>query len=323
MGCGSSQTAAPASHKSSQSRVESSLSRVESHPNLLTATPRLKLQQELNREFQELEQGIVEPTGPHTHTVIMLHGLGNKGSDFVSTRGCKGLPATVADMKVEGTAGIKYIFPTAPLRFMYWEGKDGMPSESRTHAWYTYYSDYSGKDTADNDDINREEYDASVQRLVDLVNSEAATLGDASKVIIGGYSHGGTIAAGAAMAEFEMGLPAALVGINTLPTAFTKPNPSNTAIPVYSFVGANDDVYPMNLQEEAWGRWESAGYALRQHIEVGVQHGPFRQIMHEYAARWIVQAFYAASNGFHATSIDTAFIFEALETACRAPDAWW
>jgi len=310
MGCDNSKAATEAPRKPAK------------HPSLLT-TPRSKLQLELQNELQEMEQGIIHPTGPHTHTVIMLHGLGNKGSDFVSARGSKGLPATIADLHVDGTAGIKYVFPTAPMRAMYLQGRNGPPSRSRVNAWYTYYSDYSGGDTADDDIIDQQEYDESVQKLVDLVNSEADKLGSARKVIIGGYAQGGTIAISAATAKFNHGLPAALVGIDTLPMAFTILPSSNTGIPAYSFIGEEDDVYPMHLQMKHWKRFESLGHTLTQHIEPGVHHGPYQQVMNEFAARCIVQAFYDASNDGESPSLETAYAFEALELTPRSPCAWW
>jgi len=296
------------------------------NPSLLTQSPRSKLQEEILRELQEMEQGVIEPKGPHTHTVIMLHGLGNKGMDFVSSRGSKGLPATILDLQVTGTDGIKYIFPTAPSRLMYWEGKDWAPSEHPASAWYTYYSDYSGTDQADNDIINREEYDASVKEVVDLVKSEAKLLGDTKRIIIGGYAQGGTVAIGAAMA-LRTDPPAAIVGINTLPMSFTQLDLETLAMPVYSFVGGDDKVYPPSLQKERWARL--SGSRLTQHAMRGVPHGPYAQIMNEIAAKWMMQAFYEAANAGHRPVIDASSTRKIpeppvlIEDDFRTPAAWW
>ena len=130
--------------------------------------------------------GVVEePTGPHTHTVIMLHGLGPRGCgrnfvrDFPSypyPPGGSNLPQLVKGL-VKGIGGanadgIKYIFPTAPKIDLYWDGSDKPPNQGpvgtgqKERGWYTYYTNFDGQAFSDDDVINRDQFYASGSQLV-------------------------------------------------------------------------------------------------------------------------------------------------------------
>merc|ERR1712232_193792 len=110
-----------------------------------------------------------------------------------------------------------------------------------------------------------------------------------------GYSQGGTTAISAAMEKWgKDDLPGCLIGIDTVPMAFTKANPDNISIPIYSFVGGDDDVYPVDLQKKDYGRLETDGFTLTQWIQPGVHHGPYNQVMNDYAAKWILDVFFPA-----------------------------
>ena len=122
--------------------------------------------------------GVVEePTGPHTHTVIMLHGLGPGGcgrnfirnfSNYTDGSGSN-LPRLVKE-RVKGVGGanadgIKYIFPTAPKIYQYWHGgPDKKPSYPAAQGWYTYYTDFDNYPFSDDDVINRDQFYASVRQ---------------------------------------------------------------------------------------------------------------------------------------------------------------
>ena len=121
--------------------------------------------------------GVVEePAGPHTHTVIMLHGLGpgGCGRNFVRhfpsypyPPGGSNLPQLVKGL-VKGIGGanadgIKYIFPTAPKIDLYWNGSDKQPAKN-ARGWYTYYTSFDGQAFSDDDVINRDRFYASVRQ---------------------------------------------------------------------------------------------------------------------------------------------------------------
>eukprot|EP00964_Phaeocystis_antarctica_P101753 scaffold67237_cov66-Phaeocystis_antarctica.AAC.5 len=117
---------------------------------------------------------INEPTGPHTHTVIMLHGLYGSGRNFVrnfpSYSDGSNLPQLVKKL-VKGVGGanadgIKYIFPTSPKIDLFYDGPDKPPTQDKPgqkeRGWYTYYTNFDGQPFSDDDVINRDQFYASV-----------------------------------------------------------------------------------------------------------------------------------------------------------------
>ena len=115
---------------------------------------------------------INEPTGPHTHTVIMLHGLYGSGRNFVrnfpSYPDGSNLPQLVKKL-VKGVGGanadgIKYIFPTAPKIDQFSNGPDKKSVGPPTQGWYTYYTNFDGQPFSDDDVINRDQFYASVRQ---------------------------------------------------------------------------------------------------------------------------------------------------------------
>jgi predicted esterase len=283
------------------------------------------------------EAVIIQPTRAHTHTVIMLHGLDGHGQNFSSnpwwkddpwlSKSSTDLPKLVHGLCPDKAGGIKYIFPTAPERGQYFKGPDGPairtnpPSPRFTNrGWYTYFTDFDGQAFSDDDVISRDEFYATVKQLVDLFQQEAEALGPCGgcKVIIGGYSQGGTIAASAAIQldpvfRKQHGTPKALIAIDTLPMAFAQVNLNlhelmptsqvpdgvpevtdfNAKIPVFHFVGSEDTIYPVTNQHKAWARFTEAGYTVTPHEEKGVTHEEALQKGGlAYTAAWITQLFF-------------------------------
>ena len=129
-------------------------------------------------DYCDVDGVVEEPTGPHTHTVIMLHGLYGSGRNFVrsfpSYPEGYNLPQLVKEL-VKGVGGanadgIKYIFPTAPKIDLYWDGADKPPNQGpfgtaqKERGWYTYYTNFDGQPFSDDDVINRDQFYASVRQ---------------------------------------------------------------------------------------------------------------------------------------------------------------
>jgi len=126
----------------------------------------------------------IPPSGPHTHTVILLHGCYCNGADFAM------LPQLMAELAGrDAAAGVKFIFPSAPLRTLHWpEG-----TEDAVSAWYDYFT--SRANTMFHDEIDLEHLASASEQMTAIVNDEISRLGgDTSRVVIGGNSQGGTLA---------------------------------------------------------------------------------------------------------------------------------
>ena len=116
---------------------------------------------------------IVQPSGEVRASVIWLHGLGADGHDFVPIVGELGLAAD---------AGIRFIFPHAPVRPVTLNG--GMPMR----AWFDIQS-LDRKGLADVEGIR-----ASENRVRELIATERQGGVPAARIVIAGFSQGGAIA---------------------------------------------------------------------------------------------------------------------------------
>ena len=97
---------------------------------------------------------IVEAGGAHRYSINLLHGLGNRGSDFLP------ILHSFSRLGID-VSNVRFVFPNAPRRTMQWP----LWGPSRgVQAWYTYFSDESGKSSAD--EIATSELDASAAALL-------------------------------------------------------------------------------------------------------------------------------------------------------------
>ena len=159
-------------------------------------------------------------------TVIILHGLGADGTDF--------LP--VADeLDLAAVGPVRYIFPRAPERPVTINGGASM------RAWY----DILGADLVRREDETglRESF-ALVQRLVD---DEAARGVPAGRIVLAGFSQGCAIALGAGL-RYGQRL-AGLAGLSGyVPLANTtaaERHAANAETPVFLAHGRSDGVVPL------------------------------------------------------------------------------
>ncbi|EOD18591.1 hypothetical protein EMIHUDRAFT_243698 [Emiliania huxleyi CCMP1516] len=198
---------------------------------------------------------IVEAGGEHHYSIILLHGLGNRGSDFLP------ILHSFSRLGID-VSNVRFVFPNAPRRTMQWPVWG--PSRG-VQAWYTYFSDESGKSSADADEIATSELNASAAALLALAEAEArlaeirrdsppswiaaALGGDFGRVFVGGYSQGGTVAAHAAVSDGAPRLAGALL---------TRSEPEGRT-PFFAFRSGRDNTYPIGVQRHSPSlRWSLA-----------------------------------------------------------------
>lgn len=99
--------------------------------------------------------------------------------------------------------GTKYIFPCAPPaakeqawgNFWYrWYTPETFLQWPKAGDHYGYYQTDAYMWQSDNDHIDTDQWTEMLEWIADLVKQEVQALGDASKVIVGGKSQGGTVA---------------------------------------------------------------------------------------------------------------------------------
>lgn len=233
------------------------------------------------------------PEGNHTHTVIFLHGLYSSSGDFVE------IPEAFHSLKVS-RKGIKFIFPNAPRRDICWP--DG--PEKNVSAWYNYYSDRSGR-TRD-DQIDMPELTESAGRLNRIIDKEASAIGGVSRVIVGGHSQGGTIAAHAAFTN-RRPLGALIMMRTVLMNVTARLLDKALLVPVFVFRGTMDDVYIATLTNRRLDVLRENHFSVTVHDEPGLGHGDDSISEAQHCAKWIAETFHGVEvNVTHRDVPDTA-----------------
>lgn len=162
-------------------------------------------------------------------SLIVLHGLGADGSDFVP----------VAQMLDLGAVGpVRFVFPHAPTRPVTINGGYVM------RAWYDILADDLGQRSAREDEAGLRASQALVQAMIER---EVARGVDPRRIVLMGFSQG------CAMTLLTgLGSPLPLAGLaglsGYLPLAATtaaERHPANAAVPVFLAHGRDDEIVPV------------------------------------------------------------------------------
>lgn len=154
-------------------------------------------------------------------SIVMLHGLGADGTDFMPM---------ADEMKLDAVGPVRWVFPRAPVRPVTLNG--GYPMR----AWY----DILGTElTRREDEVGLRETFAQVHQLLD---AEVARGVPASRIVLAGFSQGCAITLGAGL-RYGQRL-AGLAGLSGyLPLASTLPSERHAAnhdTPVFLAHGSRD-----------------------------------------------------------------------------------
>ncbi|KAI9031972.1 Phospholipase/carboxylesterase/thioesterase [Hyaloraphidium curvatum] len=183
--------------------------------------------------MSKLSAVTVPPTGKHTATVFILHGLGDTGHGW----------ADVADMLAAKLPWIKWVLPHAPSIAVTLNYGMSMP------AWY---------DIPSLDQIDKKEDEAGMKKTVDKINSwiidESKTVPE-SRIVLGGFSQGCAMALltdvlSRSKEEGGIGKLAGFFGMSGyLPLAkkaieLMSPANPNLDTPLAMFHGTDDAVVP-------------------------------------------------------------------------------
>ncbi|HZZ93184.1 MAG TPA: alpha/beta fold hydrolase [Usitatibacter sp.] len=183
-----------------------------------------------------------EPQG----TVILLHGLGADGWDFVPI---------VRELDVPEDLALRFIFPHAPERAVTINNGMEMP------AWY---------DIAMND-IARLPDEAGIresQAAVEAIIAREVDRGVAPRrIVLAGFSQGGAIALQTALRRNE-----ALGGVVALSTYLAleeslarEGTRSSRGVPIFMAHGTQDPVVPLTLAEKSAATLRAQGYDIEWH----------------------------------------------------------
>ncbi|KAI1869748.1 uncharacterized protein JN550_005729 [Neoarthrinium moseri] len=130
----------------------------------------------------ELARSVVPPEAAHTHTVIFLHGRGGTAQELAerllmlkdSSR------RSLADM----FPSVRWVFPQAELLFCEQDNQD----------WSQWFDVWNTLDYTDREEVQAPGLRQSVEAIIRLVHQEAYKVGGLDKIVLAGFSQGGSTA---------------------------------------------------------------------------------------------------------------------------------
>lgn len=179
-------------------------------------------------------------------TVLLLHGLGADGRDFVPI---------AQELNLSGFGPVRFVFPNAPEMPVTINGGYVMP------AWY----DILGPDlTAREDERGLRASQAAIETL--LAREKARGI-PASRIVLAGFSQGCAVALMTGLRHAER--LAGIVGLSGyLPLAALTPaerHGANAATPVFLAHGRQDDVVPFLGAMASRAALQALGHAVEWH----------------------------------------------------------
>ena len=208
-------------------------------------------------------------TGPNpARSVIVLHGLGADGSDFV--------PVTEA-LELDRIGSVRFVFPHAPVRPVTVNG--GYPMR----AWY----DILGQDLVRREDERGLRDSRSAIQAV--IARERARGIEASRIVIAGFSQGCAMALMTGL-RYEERL-AGIAGLSGyLPLAaetLTERAAANGEVPIFLAHGRNDPVVPLARGIASRDALVEMGYPVEWH-EYAMPHSVCPQEIADLN-RWLLR----------------------------------
>ena len=183
----------------------------------------------------------IEPKTPATATVILLHGLGADGNDFVPI---------VSEMRLPSTMAVRFIFPNAPSIPITINGGYVMP------AWYDI------TELAIDRKIDSTQLIDSSEQIRRLIDREIDRGIPSNRIVLAGFSQGGAVSYQTALTYMQP-----LAGLLCMSTYFaTKdtitPNSANKNLPIFLCHGSRDPMVPEHMGQEAQERLTAMGYSV-------------------------------------------------------------
>jgi phospholipase/carboxylesterase len=196
---------------------------------------------------QETDQEVVlTPDRPPVGSVIVLHGLGADGWDFVPVANELRLPAHLP---------LRFVFPHAPVRPV------TVNNGYEMRAWYDI-RDFSITGREDLEGLS-----ASTERVTGYVERERASGIDPERIVLAGFSQGGAVALHAGLRSRDP-----LAGIVALSTYLpfkarlaAETLPTSRGVPVLMCHGQHDPVVSFELGEMSRDVLKEHGFEVEWH----------------------------------------------------------
>eukprot|EP00123_Amoebidium_parasiticum_P022367 comp86186_c0_seq1/m.48461 comp86186_c0_seq1/g.48461 ORF comp86186_c0_seq1/g.48461 comp86186_c0_seq1/m.48461 type:complete len:266 (-) comp86186_c0_seq1:64-861(-) len=198
--------------------------------------------------------------GPHTATVIWLHGLGDFGIGWYEPMEEMGI----------SLPGIKFVLPTAPRR----------PVSINNGLMMTAWYDIQG--LADRIDEPFEGVEESSQFIRSLIKNEHDRGIAYDKILLAGFSQGGGLATYTAIRHTPRlaGLCALSTYMPRGPALLEGLDKEAHTLPVFLGHGDNDSMVDVSYSDRGRQWLEAKGFTVQQRIYPGLDHGACPLEMH-------------------------------------------
>jgi phospholipase/carboxylesterase len=186
---------------------------------------------------------ILDPGAAAQASIIWLHGLGADADDFVPI---------VPELRLPSSAQVRFVFPRAPERTVAVAG--GM----RLRAWCDVFG-FALDDPQDAPGIR-----ASEQAIRRLIAAERSGGIAAEKIVLAGFSQGGSIAVHTALRYPERlgGLLALSTYLPLHEKLVSEQSPANLKLPILMCHGRADTVVPCRIGELSRDQLIAAGHGV-------------------------------------------------------------
>lgn len=183
----------------------------------------------------------IEPKSPATATVILLHGLGADGNDFVPI---------VSEMRLPSSMAVRFIFPSAPSIPITINGGYVMP------AWYDI------TEIAIDRKIDTTQLIDSAEQVRRLIDREIDRGIPSNRIVLAGFSQGGAVSYQTALTYMQP-----LAGLLCMSTYFATrdtitAHSANKNLPIFICHGSLDPMVPERMGLEARERLVAMGYSV-------------------------------------------------------------
>jgi phospholipase/carboxylesterase len=186
-------------------------------------------------------------------SVVLMHGLGADGNDFVPI---------VNELDLSAVGGVRFVFPNAPVMPVTLNGGYRMP------AWYDIFP---------GTDIAKREDEAGLRRsqatIEQLIANEKARGIAAGRIVVAGFSQGCAMALMTGLRHSER--LAGIVGLSGyLPLAATtaaERHEANRQTPIFLAHGTHDGVIPIARAAASRDALQALGYEVEWH-EYRMEH---------------------------------------------------
>ena len=185
---------------------------------------------------------ILQPVKPADACVIWLHGLGADRYDF--------LP--VAEALQESLLSTRFVLPQAPTRPVTINGGYAMPS------WYDIKAMSPARA------IDRDELEASADRIIELIEEQRSSGIDASRILLAGFSQGGAVVYHTAFLKWQ-GPLGGVLALSTYAPTFSDElelSASQQRIPVLALHGQFDNVVQNSMGRTAYEYLKAHGVTV-------------------------------------------------------------